>query len=70
MNTELNFEATGGMIGIKRRLGTFTLHQHENGTFFVTDDHQKGKWVSGGWPTLEKAISMHKGRDDQRTMSF
>lgn len=69
MNTEINMVATGGMIGMRRRLGTMTIHRDDaSGRYFVTDDRNGGKTISAGWGTADDAERAHKARDDRRLM--
>lgn len=62
----LNLVATGGMFSVRRRLGTMTIHQHENGRYFVTDDRDNDRLVSAGWATPDAAEKAHKAKDDNR----
>jgi hypothetical protein len=67
MNTSINMVATGGMIGMRRRLGTMTIHCDDaSGRFFVTDDRRDGRLVSAGWASPEAAERAHKAKDDSR----
>lgn len=62
----INFEGTGGMVGVRRRLGTMTIHAHDNGRFYVTDDWQNGRTRSAGHASIEDAVKANKPLDDYR----
>jgi hypothetical protein len=62
----MNFETTGGAFGVKRVLGTFTLHTAGNGRVYVTDDYQNDRAVGFGYDDAASAIIAFKYRDEYR----
>jgi hypothetical protein len=66
----INFEQTGGMFGVKRVLGTFTLVTAPNGRVMVTDDRQNNKAVGFGYANVESAVKAFKARDEYRLAAF
>lgn len=66
----LNIEETGGSFGWKYRLATMTIHQHENGLYYVTDDQKDDRLLSAGHKTIECAVKCNKYQDDYRTRLY
>lgn len=63
----MNYTRSGGEMNVKmRRLHTYTLHPHTNGTVKVTDDHDGGKLVGGGFKTADDAVKHYEPFDKKR----
>jgi hypothetical protein len=63
---DINTEATDGMFGTKRVLGTFKVVELPNGRFGVSDDYQNDKLVGFGFATVQAAVKAYKSKDDAR----
>jgi hypothetical protein len=66
-NAALNTTRSGGEFDVEmRRLQTYTIHEHQNGTFYVTDDRQQHALAGAGFPTIEATVAWYKPFDHRR----